>query len=284
MIVQLYRDIELSIKPMWTDFSKQLVFVFTFCIFTLACLGIGTAYAQTYHFNWQSQKKSLLTTVALNFGIKTYDHFRTPENIDEFEDIDPNHLSWLDRKSLYRLSPKADRLSDLTLYSAIAFPALLTSLSKKGRSEGLQIALMGIQGYFIESSVTEIVKIWGERPRPYIYQRGEEVLNQPLSKNATKSFFSGHTATSAYFAFFGAKVFSDLHPDSKWKPVVWTAAGVATGLTGYLRYRAGKHFYSDVITGWIFGASMGILIPSIYKRKNMGVQVSRQGVGISLHF
>ena len=269
---------------MCIDSSHRFTALFPSILYVLLLISVNTSYGQTYHFNWQSQKKSLLTTAALNFGIKAYDHFRTPEHIDEFEDIDPNHLSWLDRKSLDRLSSKADRLSDITLYSAIAFPAVLTSLSKKGRSQGLQIALMGLQGYFIESSVTEIVKIWGERPRPYVYQRGEEVLNQPLNKNATKSFFSGHTATSAYFAFFGAKVFSDLHPDSKWKPLVWTAAGVATGLTGYLRYRAGKHFYSDVITGWIFGASMGILIPSIYKRKNMDVQVSRQGVGLSLHF
>ncbi|MBT8218659.1 MAG: phosphatase PAP2 family protein, partial [Bacteroidia bacterium] len=47
-------------------------------------------------------------------------------------------------------------------------------------------------------------------------------------------------------------------------PVVWTTAIAVPALTGLLRTRAGKHFYTDVIVGFVVGAAVGYLIPEIH--------------------
>ena len=67
--------------------------------------------------------------------------------------------------------------------------------------------------------------------------------------------------------FFAAKVFSDYYPDSKWKPVVWTAAATIPAITGYLRVKGGRHFTTDVITGYAVGAAVGYLVPHFHKKK-----------------
>lgn len=38
-------------------------------------------------------------------------------------------------------------------------------------------------------------------------------------------------------------------------------------ITGYLRYKAGYHFLSDNILGYVIGAGTGILIPKMHKNK-----------------
>jgi membrane-associated phospholipid phosphatase len=93
-----------------------------------------------------------------------------------------------------------------------------------------------------------------------------------MSGNARNSFFAGHVALVGTSTFFTAKVFSDYHPDSKLRYLFWGAAAVATGATGYLRHRAGKHFPSDVLIGTAVGTLSGILVPTFHKTKLMKKQ------------
>jgi membrane-associated phospholipid phosphatase len=67
--------------------------------------------------------------------------------------------------------------------------------------------------------------------------------------------------------FAAASMFSAYHPDSKWKPVVWTVAAILPAATAYYRVRGGKHFITDVATGYAMGALTGILIPRLHLRK-----------------
>ena len=38
-------------------------------------------------------------------------------------------------------------------------------------------------------------------------------------------------------------------------------------ITGYLRVKAGKHYPTDTIAGYLLGATAGILIPQLHKKK-----------------
>lgn len=107
------------------------------------------------------------------------------------------------------------------------------------------------------------------RPRPFTYNTSVPIDNK-LNYNARESFFSGHVATSASMSFFTATTFSAYFPHSPLKPFVWTYAIVWPAATGYFRYAAGKHFPTDILTGYVVGAVTGILIPKIHQKIRKG--------------
>ena len=86
-------------------------------------------------------------------------------------------------------------------------------------------------------------------------------LSQKSGRDARMSFFSGHTSTVAAFSFFGAKVFSDYSDNTTHKALVWTGAVILPAVVGYLRVRAGRHFPTDVIAGYLVGGAIGYLVP-----------------------
>jgi len=79
------------------------------------------------------------------------------------------------------------------------------------------------------------------------------------------SFFAGHTPVAASLSFCTAKIWSDYHPDSKWKPFVWGAAALLPAASGYLDYRAGNCDFTDMATGYAMGALVGYLVPHLHK-------------------
>ena len=64
------------------------------------------------------------------------------------------------------------------------------------------------------------------------------------------------------------KVYSDYHPElGNKKYWLFSAALIPPSLVGLYRYKAMKHFPTDIIAGTIAGAATGILIPHIHKNK-----------------
>jgi membrane-associated phospholipid phosphatase len=64
-----------------------------------------------------------------------------------------------------------------------------------------------------------------------------------------------------------AQVYADYHPDSHAKWVFYSLAGATTGVTAYLRYRAGQHFPTDLLLGIAQGTLTGLLVPHFHKHK-----------------
>src|SRR5690606_23419102 len=132
------------------------------------------------------------------------------------------------------------------------------------RNEAGKITLIYTETLLINAALTNLTKELVKRKRPYNYNP-----NAPLSKkqerDATSSFFSGHTSFTASSSFFLAKVYADTNPNSKYKPLVWTGAATLPLTSAILRVAAGKHFPTDVLVGYVIGAATGILIPHIHK-------------------
>ena len=141
------------------------------------------------------------------------------------------------------------------------------------RKDAFDISLIYGETLFFTVGLTIITKNTAHRIRPLVYNSNFS-LEDKMTKNARFSFFSGHASVVAASSFFTAKVFSDYHPDSKWKPWVWGAAITFPAITGYLRVRAGKHFPTDVMTGYAVGALVGYFVPHIHKRKNRNKNLS----------
>lgn len=160
----------------------------------------------------------------------------------------------------------ADHLSDVFLYSSQIIPGILTLADKKMRKDFLKIGTMYSEVFILNIGMTAFTKNVVRRTRPYVYNPSF-TLEEKTSKSARTSFFSGHTSETTAMCFLTARLFSDYHPNSKWRPYVWTAAAVAPAITGYLRVRAGRHFPTDVITGYAIGAAIGYFVPQLHRPK-----------------
>ena len=254
-------------------------------ILILQLLGICTVqnvYSQVYNFSYSENKTELYTSFILVGGLQIYDGLRPINTIEDISEIDPQDVWSFDRGAIGLNSTTAQKWSDVLSYTAYATPLVVKLSTQNNEDEFWNVLLMGMHGLAAHTSLNTAFKIWTARPRPYVYDLGQRFIDGNQSKADRKSFYSGHTSATAYLCFFSAKVFSDLQEKSKFIMLAWTTAVAIPALTGFARIKAGKHFASDVIVGFIAGASFGYFIPEIYKTKNL--TLSSTGVGIELQY
>jgi membrane-associated phospholipid phosphatase len=219
-----------------------------------------------YNWNWKKDGY-ILGGSFLGWGTSRFLKEQADKiTLEDLPQRDPDYLWGIDRGATLNRSDDAKRLSDIFLYTSFLLPiSHYTGL--KCRKQGFVIAGMALETFFITDGITNTLKALTKRFRPFTYNP-EVPIEEKLVNSARYSFVSGHSSNTAALGFFSAKVFSDLYPDSKWKPVIWTLGATLPAMTGYLRYRAGKHFPTDIISGYILGASVGYLIPHFHKISN----------------
>ncbi len=177
--------------------------------------------------------------------------------------LNKNDIPSIDRNgaSIYKL--KAKQASDYFFYGAMPLPLVLLA-DKEIRKDAVKIGFlylqaMGITGFLYTGSVYLV-----DRYRPLAYNPNVDMATRKRG-GAKNSFFAGHVALVGTSTFFTASVFDHYHPDSKLKWVFYSAAGIATVTTGYLRYRGGQHFKTDVALGIAVGTLSGLLVPRTHR-------------------
>lgn len=198
---------------------------------------------------------------ALNYGF-IYPKVK-PLSPDDILLLNRNSVNNFDRMTTYQWHPQALKISDVMLIGSAALP-FLTVLDKPIRQDWKTIAILGLETFAVNVSITNMTKHSVLRTRPFVYNP-DAPLSMKTEKDARFSFFSGHTSTVSSMSFFAATVYSDYHPKSKALPYIWGTAAALPALTAYLRVRGGKHFPTDVITGYLVGAAVGFLIPKLHK-------------------
>ena len=190
-----------------------------------------------------------------------------PFTVDEINNLDRNDVNPFDRSATYNWNPNMATTSDYLVFGAMALPAFFLS-TKHTRSQLGSLVVMGLEVGMINYGITSSVKNLSNRTRPYVYNPNVPIEERTGSLSR-KSFFSGHTSHTAAFSFFFAKVLSDFHPNMKTglKITMWTVAVAVPASTAYLRVGSGKHFATDVITGFVVGATTGWLVPQLHKKK-----------------
>ncbi len=229
-----------------------------------------------YQLDWKKEPVYLglgVSTLALG----TYLHKQNPRfTAQELAAKDRSEVNSFDRPATFNYSKKADDLSDVLWYSSQAMPVILLA-SKQVRSDFGKVLLLYGETAFINGGLTALSKSVFKRPRPYVFN--EEVDEETkMSSSAQRAFYSGHTSITASNYFFIAKVFSDYYPDSKWKPVIWGLAVSVPAVTGIMRVKAGKHYPTDVIVGYLTGGAIGFLVPHLHK-----VRASDKGENLSFY-
>ncbi len=174
-----------------------------------------------------------------------------------------------DRGNAGFYSDKDNKASYIPFFAGFATPVAVMLINKNERQQAGKILVMYTETLAITSTLYTITAGSVNRSRPLVYPDKNGNYRAPLSKreskNSQRSFYAGHTAATATGSFFAAKVFSDLNPDSKFKPVIWVIAAALPAVTAYYRYESGEHFLSDNILGYAIGAGVGILVPQFHK-------------------
>jgi membrane-associated phospholipid phosphatase len=173
-----------------------------------------------------------------------------------------NDVNAIDRLAIDYYSESAQLGSDVLMLGSYLVPITFLA-GRQMRKDIIKLGMLGAETFALASGLTLVSKNLTLRTRPFVYNQ-DVPLSYKLKKNARYSFFSGHVSTTAAMTFFSAKVYSDYYPDSKWKPAVWTFAATVPAVTGYLRVKGGKHFPTDVVSGYLVGSLIGYFVPVMH--------------------
>lgn len=136
-------------------------------------------------------------------------------------------------------------------------PPLLAEGPEDHASENL---VMFGEAMLVNVALTIAVKKWVGRRRPaFHYRRSAFTEFSQVKREAYLSFFSGDTSM-AFVAASASTTISYLRGYSV-APYVAVSSGVLATTTALMRVGADVHWPTDVITGAVVGASVGILVP-----------------------
>ena len=244
--------------------NKIISFLFLI-FFGLNIIAQNDTYISKYKYKWGVDAPIIGITVGTGAAAYFLHKNKKIITVDEINALSPTMVNKFDRSAIFHDNKGAKISFDVLLYGASLAPALMF-IDKAVRKEWKYYLPMWIEVYGLTSGLTLMTKEIVKRKRPYVYN-DKLSAESKVGKDATASFFSGHTSTTAASTFFMAKVFADLHPDSKFKPLMWTGAALIPAITGLCRYGAGKHFFTDILVGYAIGSAVGILVPQLHKRK-----------------
>ena len=187
-------------------------------------------------------------------------------HIEEINQLNTSDIWKFERKLTENWDKKSITASDAFLYTSICNPVLLY-LQKDIRKDVFPVSLIWLETMTLNLGLTNLTKTLLSRKRPYLYGNKASLTEKQKNDNQ-RSFFSGHTSTAAASWFMLAKIYQDYYPQDKRLPYIWSFSAVVPAITAYLRVKGGKHFYTDVITGYLVGAAVGLIVPELHKTDN----------------
>jgi hypothetical protein len=203
-----------------------------------------------------------LNAVGLGAGSFILGLDKKPPTEQSILKLNRSEVNRFDRGATYQYSKVAGYSSDACMYLSMGLP-LLHLANKNSRKDFGKITLMYAEVFVLNTAITNLLKETVARKRPLLYNPDVPMASK-LKKDNLKSFFSGHTSTTASMSYFFAYTFHMYNPGSKWRPVVWSLSAALPIVTGLLRYKAGKHYWTDIITGYVVGAIIGVGVPWLH--------------------
>lgn len=225
----------------------------------------GEKETEVYKYNFPLEIP--LTAVTGGFAgfafTKIYD--KPPSDLSTIQALDKKNINGFDRWAAGMNSESAEKTSDLLFYGSIPLPFTLL-LDRKIRKDALKFSFLYLEAMSITGVLYTGTDLLVDRYRPETYAIEPDAETR-RGGNYKNSFFAGHVALVGTTTFFMAKVYNDYHPNDPWRWAFWSGAAIATGATGYLRHRGGKHFPTDILVGALVGVGSGILVPQFHKPK-----------------
>ena len=237
-------------------------------------------------------KETVLAAAGLSFtlaGSHLIAHVHAPDPAS----LNRNDVPGIDRMALDRESKNADNFSDIMLDISSFLPcitaaSMLFRESQVSNSQVIADLVMYAESSLIISGLTGIAKGSFHRSRPYAYDPSVSLATRG-KRDASLSFFSGHTSAAFNGAVFACSVFQRQHPKSKLIIPFWIFGLSAATATAIMRVEAGMHFPTDVLAGAVAGSFTGWLIPRLHEGTPKRFEVitvvnGAHGCGIKYHF
>jgi len=174
-----------------------------------------------------------------------------------------DRIPGIDRLATRLWHPTAHKTSNILFGVALAASFATAIIGDEHAKPLVPIVIIASSG-FLASGLTNTVKELVRRPRPYLYNSSAPTVPFP-SNNDQLSFWSGHTANTAALTFACASMVQRSDASAGAKTVTWIGAALAPAAMGYLRVRAGRHFPTDVLTGYAVGALIGLALPYFHR-------------------
>jgi len=214
-------------------------------------------------------------------GITNYYGLQVIHDKPKFEsatvvNLDPKDVNWFDRSATKQdpdFAETAHIISNYGLNVSFGLPFFLL-LDKKIRNDWYEIIILYLETHSVTGNIYSLGFAMNiDRKRPLVYNP-DVALDKKLAYGNNNSFYSGHTASTAAACFFMAKVYVDYYPELESKKYLYySLAAIPPAFVGFFRYKAGKHYPTDIITGLLIGGSVGILIPHLHKIKNKDLSI-----------
>ncbi len=173
-------------------------------------------------------------------------------------------INSIDRWALVR---DYDWLSDHLSYwtqdaSAVLAVVASFAFSPLRRVAWTHLALL-LQATFINGAVMEAVRLFVQRPRPFVYL---DPLKHGGAPAHYTSFYSGHTSFAALACTFAVLASMNAHESAR--RLVLFSAVFLTAATGLLRVTGSRHFISDVGFGALMGVVIAIAVNGLHRGKD----------------
>jgi membrane-associated phospholipid phosphatase len=249
----------------------------TTALVLLACITLGAASQAQEHFPYKLDPwlDGGLTAggVALIAGAVVVREGQEPLTSEEIAALDPADISGFDRSATEQWSPTAADVSDVLVWTMMAAPIGL-AIATPGSRQSWTIAAMWGEALLLNNGMMQLLKGVTNRTRPYVYNDDPDIPDElRLEISARRSFPSSHTANTFASAVFFSSVYTKLHPTSPARPWIWAGSLTLAATTGYLRYQAGKHYPTDIISGALIGSLIGWGVPKLHEVTGVSLSV-----------
>ena len=125
------------------------------------------------------------------------------------------------------------------------------------RSSAMNIGSVAFQSLMLSQALSNSFK-------PYMYNPDVDMAEK-RKQDGRMSFFSAHTSTVSALCFSFAFAHQTYLDKNKSNTAIWVGAFTLPAVEGLLRVKAGKHFPSDVIVGYLTGLGTSYLMHRLHK-------------------
>jgi hypothetical protein len=276
-----------------TDSKKEGVMVQTYKDSALPLPPPPGIKAHLYRMNyWVTGSFCVAATAANIWAIPNLVKAKIDITDKELEGLDAASLNGFERWALKQdptNSAQLDKNSDYVLQGIVLSTAVL-GFDKSIRKDAWRLLALYCETHAVTFTLYNFSffgPAFQNKYRPIVYYKElpKEARNGGNNRN---SQYSGHTASAAAATFFMAKVYNDYHPEfsSGKKYLLYGLASIPPLVEGYYRMKALKHFPSDILIGFLIGATCGVAVPEMHRFKRQaikfGATATPVGPGLSL--